>query len=100
MRSPTPGSTASLRTIAIPNTGPGNYWQQATPRPGCGLGLMAMKAKWLSSALTARTWGFYDVLFKGHESSSSGSYGSYVMRTCCSRYPSRRVPSQTPWNAP
>jgi 2-methylcitrate dehydratase len=31
------------------------------------------------SALTARTWGFYDVLFKGHEFKFQRPYGSYVM---------------------
>jgi 2-methylcitrate dehydratase len=31
------------------------------------------------SALTAKTWGFYDVLFKGNEFSFQRPYGSYVM---------------------
>ena len=31
------------------------------------------------SALTAPTWGFYDVLFKGHEFKFQRPYGSYVM---------------------
>jgi 2-methylcitrate dehydratase len=31
------------------------------------------------SALTAKTWGFYDVSFKGREFSFQRSYGSYVM---------------------
>jgi 2-methylcitrate dehydratase len=31
------------------------------------------------SALTARTWGFYDVLFKGKEFKFQRQYGSYVM---------------------
>jgi 2-methylcitrate dehydratase len=31
------------------------------------------------SVLTAKTWGFYDVLFKGHEFKFQRPYGSYVM---------------------
>ncbi len=31
------------------------------------------------SVLTARTWGFYDVLFKGNEFKFQRPYGSYVM---------------------
>jgi 2-methylcitrate dehydratase len=31
------------------------------------------------SALTAKTWGFYDVLFKGNEFKFQREYGSYVM---------------------
>jgi 2-methylcitrate dehydratase len=31
------------------------------------------------SALTAKTWGYYDVLFKGREFSFPQGYGSYVM---------------------
>ena len=31
------------------------------------------------SALTAKTWGFYDVSFKGQEFKFQRSYGSYVM---------------------
>lgn len=33
----------------------------------------------MPSALTAKTWGFYDVLFKGHEFQFERGYGSYVM---------------------
>src|SRR5690606_40562215 len=31
------------------------------------------------SALTAKTWGFYDVLFKGNAFKFQRDYGSYVM---------------------
>ena len=31
------------------------------------------------SALSANTWGYYNVLFKGKEFSLSQSYGTYVM---------------------
>lgn len=33
----------------------------------------------MPSVLTARTWGFYDVLFKGNEFKFQRDYGSYVM---------------------
>lgn len=33
----------------------------------------------MPSALTAKTWGFYDVLFKGNEFKFQRGYGSYVM---------------------
>ena len=72
----------SLRTYRhSPNTGSRKSWAagDATAR-GVRLGLMAMKGEMgYPSALTARTWGFYDVLFKGHEFKFQRSYGSYVM---------------------
>jgi 2-methylcitrate dehydratase len=44
------------------------------------LALMALKGEMgYPSALTARTWGFYDVLFKGNEFKFQRPYGSYVM---------------------
>ena len=33
----------------------------------------------MPSVLTAKTWGFYDVLFKGNEFKFQRDYGSYVM---------------------
>jgi len=72
----------SLRTYRhSPNTGSRKSWAagDATAR-GVRLGLMAMKGEMgYPSALTARTWGFYDVLFKGHEFKFQRPYGSYVM---------------------
>src|SRR5690606_29258545 len=51
----------------------------ATSR-GLRLALMARTGEMgYPSALTAKTWGFYDVLFKGHEFSFQRPYGSYVM---------------------
>ncbi len=44
------------------------------------LALMAHKGEMgYPSALTAKTWGFYDVLFKGQPFKFTQSYGSYVM---------------------
>jgi len=44
------------------------------------LALMAVKGKMgYPSALTAKTWGFYDVLFRGKPFRFDRSYGSYVM---------------------
>jgi 2-methylcitrate dehydratase len=41
---------------------------------------MALKGEMgYPSALTAKTWGFYDVLFKGNEFKFQRPYGSYVM---------------------
>ncbi|MGZ5153385.1 MAG: MmgE/PrpD family protein, partial [Burkholderiales bacterium] len=51
----------------------------ATSR-GVRLALMALKGEMgYPSALTANTWGFYDVLFKGKPFVLSRPYGSYVM---------------------
>ncbi len=72
----------SLRTYRhTPNTGPRKSWAagDATSR-GVRLALMALKGDiGYPSALTAKTWGFYDVLFKGNEFRFQRSYGSYVM---------------------
>jgi 2-methylcitrate dehydratase len=44
------------------------------------LALMALRGEMgYPSALTAKTWGFYDVLFKGTPFKFSRGYGSYVM---------------------
>ena len=46
----------------------------------CGLALMARAGEMgYPSALTAKTWGFYDVSFKGQEFKFQRPYGSYVM---------------------
>ena len=72
----------SLRTYRhSPNTGSRKSWAagDATAR-GVRLAFMAMKGEMgYPSALTAKTWGFYDVLFKGNEFKFQRPYGSYVM---------------------
>ena len=72
----------SLRTYRhVPNTGSRKSWAagDATSR-GVRLALMALKGEMgYPSALTAKTWGFYDVLFKGKPFKFKRSYGSYVM---------------------
>lgn len=72
----------SLRTYRhSPNTGSRKSWAagDATSR--------AVRLAWMTlqgemgypSALTAKTWGFYDVLFKGNSFKFQRNYGSYVM---------------------
>lgn len=72
----------SLRTYRhSPNTGSRKSWAagDATSR--------AVRLAWMTlqgemgypSALTAKTWGFYDVLFKGNAFKFQRSYGTYVM---------------------
>src|ERR1700709_1610921 len=72
----------SLRTYRhAPNAGSRKSWAagDATNR-GRRLALTAMKGEMgYHSALTAKTWGFYDVLFKGKPFTFSRVYGSYVM---------------------
>lgn len=72
----------SLRTYRhAPNTGSRKSWAagDATSR-GVRLALMALKGEMgYPSALTGKTWGFYDVLFKGNEFKFQRPYGSYVM---------------------
>ncbi|HSQ05445.1 MAG TPA: bifunctional 2-methylcitrate dehydratase/aconitate hydratase [Burkholderiales bacterium] len=72
----------SLRTYRhAPNTGSRKSWAagDATSR-GVRLALMALKGEMgYPSALTARTWGFYDVLFKGKPFVFERAYDSYVM---------------------
>jgi len=72
----------SLRTYRhTPNTGSRKSWAagDATSR-GVRLALMALKGEMgYPSALTAKTWGFHDVLFKGKPLRFKRPYGSYVM---------------------
>ena len=72
----------SLRTYRhAPNTGSRKSWAagDATSR-GVRLALIAMTGEMgYPSALTAKTWGYYDVLFKGKEFRFQRPYGSYVM---------------------
>ncbi|WP_303829026.1 bifunctional 2-methylcitrate dehydratase/aconitate hydratase [Asticcacaulis taihuensis] len=72
----------SLRTYRhSPNTGSRKSWAagDATAR-GVRLALMAAKGEMgYPSVLTAKTWGFYDVLFKGQPFKFQRPYGAYVM---------------------
>jgi 2-methylcitrate dehydratase len=72
----------SLRTYRhAPNTGSRKSWAagDATSR-AVRLALIAMTGEMgYPSALTAKTWGYYDVLFKGNEFKFQRDYGSYVM---------------------
>ncbi len=72
----------SLRTYRhAPNTGSRKSWAagDATSR-AVRLSLIAMTGEMgYPSALSAQTWGYYDVLFKGNEFQFQRPYGSYVM---------------------
>ncbi len=64
-----------------PNTGPRKSWAagDATSR-GVRLAFMAMRGEMgYPSALSAKQWGFYDVLFKGEPFILGRPLGSYVM---------------------
>lgn len=72
----------SLRTYRhAPNTGSRKSWAagDATSR-AVRLALIAQTGEMgYPSVLTAKTWGFYDVSFKGKEFKFQRDYGSYVM---------------------
>ena len=72
----------ALRTYRhAPNTGSRKSWAagDATSR-AVRLALITMKGEMgYPSVLTAKTWGFYDVLFKGNAFKFQRPYGSYVM---------------------
>jgi 2-methylcitrate dehydratase len=72
----------SLRTYRhAPNTGSRKSWAagDATSR-AVRLALMARSGEMgYPSALTAKTWGFYDVSFRGREFKFQRPFGSYVM---------------------
>jgi 2-methylcitrate dehydratase len=72
----------SLRTYRhAPNTGSRKSWAagDATSR-AVRLALMARAGEMgYPSALTAKTWGFYEVSFRGQEFKFQRPYGSYVM---------------------
>src|SRR5689334_8193081 len=72
----------SLRTYRhAPNTGSRKSWAagDATAR-AVRLALIARTGEMgYPSVLTAKTWGFYDVLFKGNAFKFQRPYGSYVM---------------------
>ncbi|KAI4528619.1 hypothetical protein K525DRAFT_263074 [Schizophyllum commune Loenen D] len=71
----------SLRTYRhAPNTGPRKSWAagDACSRT-VNLALLVQKGeKGLPSVLTAKTWGFYDVLFKGRPFEFQQPFGSYI----------------------
>ncbi len=72
----------SLRTYRhAPNTGSRKSWAagDAASR-GVRLAMMAMKGEAaIPTALSAKTWGFYDVLFDGKPFTFARDLGSYVM---------------------
>jgi 2-methylcitrate dehydratase len=72
----------SLRTYRhAPNTGSRKSWAagDATSR-AVRLALFSLKGEMgIPGVLTAKGWGFYDVLFKGQEFKFQRPYGSYVM---------------------
>src|SRR5256885_12613994 len=72
----------ALRTYRhAPNTGSRKSWAagDATSR-AVRLALIAITGETgYPSALTAKTWGFYDVLFKGQRFAMGRPFGSYVM---------------------
>ena len=73
---------SSLRTYRhAPNTGSRKSWAagDATSR-GVFLAMLAKRGEMgYPSALTAKAWGFQDVLFKGRDLSFSRGFGTYVM---------------------
>lgn len=73
---------SALRTYRhAPNAGPRKSWAagDATSR-AVRLALLVLKGEiGYPSALTAPTWGFYDVAFNGQRFSFQRPYGSYVM---------------------
>ncbi len=72
----------SLRTYRhAPNTGSRKSWAagDATSR-AVRLALFSLKGEMgIPSVLTAKTWGFYDALFRGNAFKFQRPYGSYVM---------------------
>ena len=73
---------SSLRTYRhAPNAGPRKSWAagDATSR-AVRLAMLVLKGEiGYPSALTAPTWGFYDVSFKGNPFAFQRPYGTYVM---------------------
>ncbi len=72
----------ALRTYRhAPNTGSRKSWAAGDAcRRAVTLSLLAMRGEMgYPSALSAKTWGFYDVLFKGNGFGFQREFGSYVM---------------------
>jgi hypothetical protein len=91
----------SLRTYRhAPNTGSRKSWAagDATSR-AVRLALMVAKGEMgYPSVLTAKTWGFYDVLFKGKPFAFQRPYGSCYGKRC-SRFLSCGIPRPPRSNA-
>ncbi|TEB38287.1 2-methylcitrate dehydratase [Coprinellus micaceus] len=72
----------SLRTYRhAPNTGPRKSWAagDACSRAVNLAYLVKKGEKGIPTVLSAKTWGFYDVLFKGKPFEFQRPYGSYIM---------------------
>ena len=72
-----------------PNTGPRKSWAagDAASR-AVWLSLLALKGEMgYPSALTAKDWGFYDVLFKGRAFAFQRPFGTYVMENMLFKIP-------------
>lgn len=72
-----------------PNTGPRKSWAAADAASrGVRLALMALKGEiGCPSALTAKTWGFYHVLFKGKPFKFQRPFGTYVIENVLFKLP-------------
>jgi 2-methylcitrate dehydratase len=87
----------SLRTYRhVPNTGSRKSWAagDACSR-AVNLAMMVQRGEMgLPSVLTAKRWGFYDVLFKGKEFKFQRPYGSYIMENILFKisFPAEYVP--------
>ena len=88
----------SLRTYRhAPNAGSRKSWAagDACSR-AVNLALLVKKGEGgYNSVLTAKTWGFYDVLFKGKEFKFQRPYGSYVMENVLFKLAPAEFHSQT-----
>ncbi|KAJ1025821.1 hypothetical protein NDA18_004154 [Ustilago nuda] len=88
----------SLRTYRhAPNAGSRKSWAagDACSR-AVNLALLVQKGEQgYNSVLTAKTWGFYDVLFKGKELKFQRPYGSYVMENVLFKLVPAEFHSQT-----
>lgn len=74
---------------SVHNTGSRKSWAgaDATSR-GLWLASLALKGEMgYPTALTARTWGFYDVLFKGKAFTFQRPYGSYIIENILFKIP-------------
>ena len=72
----------ALRTYRhAPNTGSRKSWAAGDAcRRAVTLALLALRGEMgYPSALSAKTWGFYDVLFKGNAFTFQRDFGTYVM---------------------
>jgi 2-methylcitrate dehydratase len=72
-----------------PNTGPRKSWAAADAASrGVRLALMALKGEiGCPSALTAKTWGFYHVLFKGRPLRFQRRFATYVVENVLFKLP-------------